>query len=219
MPEAVLQFFAVLCSWDWAAIVQSVAAVWVAFVATNALQTWKHQAKAQRKSEFLDELIDSIHEFMSAIGGPVSKLRFSKIGMQSYGHSMKQGVDDNLAEAIDYINRRGTEDSEQLFKLLDVCRQSRRRISSLAAKGHVLGFQNYTKCANSSAMITSQFECIQAVAGFIAHPSYNWENTEIRRLLDKILAIDPDEIERLLEENHREILLFAQENYAQMFGK
>ncbi len=51
----------ILGKMDWMALTQGIAGIWMAVVATIALNTWRRQIKAKKHVDFLDELTDTVH--------------------------------------------------------------------------------------------------------------------------------------------------------------
>ena len=59
---------------DWLAIIQGIVGIWVVIIATIALNTLKCQIKAHKHIEFLDELTDTIHNFILSMSEPIAHL-------------------------------------------------------------------------------------------------------------------------------------------------
>ena len=70
MCEFITTTIANLKSVNWPDLLQGIGSIWVAIVATLALNAWKHQSKAQRQMNFMDELTDSVHEFIQLMSAP-----------------------------------------------------------------------------------------------------------------------------------------------------
>ena len=83
MMEIDCKIIETVAGWNWLAIIQAVVSLWVATVATMALSTWKKQAKAKRQDDFLDTLLDSTHNFMLLMNGPIAMVQWVKIDMKS----------------------------------------------------------------------------------------------------------------------------------------
>lgn len=203
--------------WNWAEIVKGGVSIWVATVATLALKTWKRQSKAQKQTDFMDEITNSVHEFIMAMSAPTEMLKYIKIGIESHAKSpdLPPGIEN--PEAVAYIQKSGKEDSKRLIEYLNLCNPSLTKIRSLSAKGQVLGFKNYAECQNACTMITWQHERIQALCYVIGNPSLNWENPEVQKTLSKVIQLDPEEISRELKEYNVLFLTFVTENYSTIF--
>ena len=67
-------------SLNFSGIITSSVSIWMAVVATMALNTWKRQSKAKKQTDFLDELTDTVHKFISDISAPSELVKYIKIG-------------------------------------------------------------------------------------------------------------------------------------------
>ena len=203
---------------DWSAIIQALASIWVAMVATLALRTWKRESKARRQTDFLDALTDSIHDFIALMAAPIEMVKFAKIAIQS--HAELSQVDKRLRTpgAIAYIERRGKEDSKQFGELLDKGMPAVSTVRSLVAKGQVLGFTNYNECRDSCALITWQYDRIQAFSQVIGQTTLYWENPNVQDIVDKALSIEAEGIKTYLQEQNIKLLEFVQANYKAILG-
>jgi len=203
--------------WNWAEIVKGGVSIWVATVATLALKTWKRQSKAQKQTDFMDEITNSVHEFVMAMSAPIEMLKYIKIGIESHSRApdLPSGIEN--PEAVAYIQKHGKEDSKQLIEYLNLCNPSLTKIRSLSAKGQVLGLKNYEQCQTACTMLTWQHERIQALCYIIGNHSLNWENPEVQRTLSKVIQLDPKEIGRQLGEYNTTFLIFVKENYRRIF--
>lgn len=92
------------------------------------------------------------------------------------------------------------------------------KLRSLTAKGQVFKFNGYTKCQNAVAMLTWHFDRIEEFATVIGSPSWNWENPEILKCLKDVMAIDPNEVYKSVQENNVAIIEFARDTYKQIYG-
>ena len=218
MIEIVSGTLDTLVGWDWSAIIQALVSIWVATVATLALRTWKRQSKAQRQTDFLDALTDSIHDFIALMAAPTEMVSFAKIAIQS--HAQTSQVDKRLRTpgAIAYIERSGKDDSKQLGELLDKSRPALSKIRSLVAKGQVLGFKNYNECRDSCNLITWQYDRIQAFSQIIGRTTLYWENPKVQDTVDKVLSIEAEDIKTYLQEQNIKLLEFVHANYKAILG-
>ena len=203
--------------WDWAEIVKGGVSIWVAIVATLALKTWKRQSKAQKQTDFMDEITNSVHEFIMGMAGPTEILKYIKIGIESHAKLPDLIADIENPEAVAYIQKYGKEDSKRLIEKLNLCNPSLTKIRSLSAKGQVFGFKNYKECQNACTMLTWQYDRIQALCYVIGNPSLNWENPEVQKTLSKVIQMDPEEVRRELEKYNVLFLSFITENYSKIY--
>ena len=218
MSEIVSRIFDTLIGWNWSAIIQALVSIWIAIVATLALWTWKHQSKAQRQTDFLDTLTDSVHDFIILMAAPIAFVKFTKMAIKC--HVDPAQVDTRLSTpgAIAYIERKGKDASKQLGELLDNIRPVLSKIRTLVAKGQVLGFRNYNECRDSCYLITWQYDRIQAFSQVIGETTLYWENPEVKETVDKVLSIEAEDIEIYLQEQNIKLLEFVRTNYGAILG-
>ena len=81
-------------------VIQTIATVFVAYIALRALETWKHQSKAQKQTDFLDELTDTVHEYIQQLAQPIEMLKMVRIGIKSHAGLINQ---DEITEHSDTI--------------------------------------------------------------------------------------------------------------------
>jgi len=113
MIETVSNTLDALVGWNWSAIIQALVSIWIATVATLALTTWKSQSKAQRQTDFLDDLTSSIHEFIDLMTAPIALLKFAKIEIQSHADPVQADERLKTPGAIAYIERKGEGSSKK----------------------------------------------------------------------------------------------------------
>jgi hypothetical protein len=77
---------------DW----PGVAGIYMAIIATIALNTWRKQIKAQKHVNFLDELTDTVHAFILSMSGPVTSLKFAKISIDAQSYVHKDSADKKM---------------------------------------------------------------------------------------------------------------------------
>jgi hypothetical protein len=203
--------------WNWGEIFKVLLGIWGATVATLALQTWRRQSKAQKQTEFLDDLTESVLEFMQLLKGPIELVRFVKMDVDSFAGLPE--IDKTLEnpEAVAYIKERGKKDSERLREYLKPCAVPISKIHSLLFKGQVFGFKNYPECRKAYTMITWQYERIDALCYIIGSDLLNWKNPKVQEHLRNFLAIDPNVIENQIKEQTVKFLVFVEENYRAIY--
>lgn len=198
---------------DWLSIAQGVAGIWMAVVATIALNTWRRQIKAQRHVDFLDELTDTVHVFILSMSAPVSSLKFAKIGIDSYSGIHYDSEDIKKPEAVAFIKEQGENTRKCIQDQLETVRPVVSKMKSLVAKGQILGIENYFKCQNACNMLEWSYNQIEAFSSIIGNASLNWKHPEVQQTLDEIMSIEPEEIEKNLVEQNSQYLLFAKQAY------
>lgn len=214
------QAFTWLTAVDWLEVLRSLAPVATAGIAFAALRSWRRQDKAKRQAEFLDELIEATHTYVVEVQKPIEMLRMAKIGMAAHVQDWARGTDEDkaVAGAIAYIQKRGEEHGNRLAALLAESESPMVRLRTLAAKGQVFGFTNYTRCQSAVAVLTRQQERLVSFLTMIQSATWNWEHPEVRDLLVKVMAIDPDEMRTSISQNNIALLEFAQQTYQRIYG-
>lgn len=204
-------------SGNWPEIVKGIVSVWVAMVATLALKTWKQQSKAQKQTDFMDEITESVYEFIDLMADPIEIVKFVRIGIESYAGLPQLDQSLENPEAVAYIQKRGKEDAKQLYEYLKPCTQAMSKIHFLVAKGQVFGFKNYYECQDACAMITWQHERIQALCYMIGSESLYWKNPKVQESLRNVIALDPDDIKKQIREQSVKFLIFVKDNYQTIY--
>ena len=62
----------------------AIVSIVVAITAVLALRTWKYKIRAQNQIQLMDELTDTVHEYIQAMDAPTQTLKFVKIGIETY---------------------------------------------------------------------------------------------------------------------------------------
>ncbi|WP_334179968.1 hypothetical protein [Pseudoxanthomonas sp.] len=220
MCEALVWSFDVITSIKWLELVEAFAPVATALIAFFALRNWQRQDKAKREAEFLDSLIEATHAYIGEMPKPITLLEMAKIGMESHAPTWGSGEDADKAikGAIAYIKKNGEQDAKRLLGVLEALQPSIIKLRSLAAKGQVFKFEGYAKCQNAVAMLTWHFDRIEAFMAVIASPAWNWENPSVLKHLKNVMAIDPGEIRKSVQQNNVAIIEFASSTYKRIYG-
>lgn len=201
---------------DWLKAAGGLSQIGTMLVAATALSAWKHQAKAKKQTDFLDELTDAVHEYIQAMVAPVSMFKFIQIGIASHkGDYSKYGKN---ADAIAYIERRGKEDSAHLWERLNKANAVISRINSLVARGQVYDFRDYDSATASIRMLLWQSERLQSVAALIGSSSLNWDHPQVKSVFEKVLALDASDMESHLKEHDQTFIKFVESNYKQIYS-
>lgn len=207
---------------NWSAISQvfiAGATVTLAIVAVKGLRAWKHPIGTKLKLQFMDDLIDAVHEYITAMSAPVQMVGFLAIEIQSYTQAEAGqgniGANDGF---IRFIEARGEKTGERFFQYLDKVRPIIAKIQSLGNKGHVLGFEGYEQASNACQMLIWSHSKIDALAGIISNPQWNWENQRVQENLDEYRDINSTEFQENLKQNLEEILEFAQNVYQKLLN-
>lgn len=201
---------------DWTLIIQGGIGVWMAIIATVALRTWKHQTKAKKQIDFIDDLTDTIHAFILSMSAPIEYIKYAKIGINC--HADYHGEPDNIKnpEAVAFIKKEGKSTRLEIKKCLETTRPILSKMRTLEAKGQIFGIEDYTKCQIACRMLGQSYNQIEAFSYVIGNPNLNWENPEVQKTLDSVLSIDPENIRSNLDEQNSQFLLFAKQVYGKI---
>ncbi|WP_139315599.1 MULTISPECIES: hypothetical protein [unclassified Pseudomonas] len=217
MEEQLLNAWCEILSWNWSGIVQSITGLGTLIVAFIALTSWRRQHRSQAVTKLLDELTDSVHEFVQSISPAVQMLSFVRIGIESqeFNRDLNRELQHPLAVA--YIEKEGRESADRLMTLLKNAEQPVHRIRSLLVKGQVLGISNYRECQNACNMIAWQFDRLQVVFSMLSNQHMNWEHPKVAENLGSMMDITPEDITRHINESQKNLLAFLKDIYAQEY--
>lgn len=211
--------FDAIASIAWLELIKALAPVATAVIAFAALKNWQRQDKAKRQAEFLYSLVEATHTYVVEMQTPVAVFHSAKIGMISQVRDWEDSEEEEKVKgAIAYIEKRGEQDGKRLAAALTTVEPAVVRLRSLAAKGQVFKFRNYAKCQNALAQLTWHFDRLHSFRSMIESRTWNWENSEVRGLLTKVMAIEPDDIHASIGKNDVTVLEFARESYERIYG-
>lgn len=206
-----------LVSIDWLKVASTVATCCLAVAAFSALTSWKRQDKAKKQADFLDELADTVHEYIQSVARPNEHLRYVRIGFESYRNTV-DAPDGTLEQgAIAYIKRVGSSDCNRLWESLEPCMKLSAKINALVARGQVYGLRSYDSCRAATTMLVWQQQRLKVVASMLGNGNINWENPVVQNSLAKMLTVQPDDILNHLNENNAKFLSFVRDNYEKVY--
>jgi len=220
MCDALVWSFDAITSISWLEVIKALAPVATAVIAFFALKNWQRQDKAKREAEFLDSLIEATHTYIAEMPKPITLLEMAKIGMKSHAPTWesRDEADKAVKGAITYIQTNGEQDAKRLLGVLEAVQPATIKLRSLTAKGQVFNFDGYAKCQKAVAMLTWHFDRIEAFMAMIGSPTWNWENPEVLQHLKDVMAIDPNEIRKSVQDNNVAIIEFASGAYKRIYG-
>ena len=220
MSQALAWLLNAITSVSWLEIIKALAPVVTAVIAFNALRNWQRQDKAKREAEFLEALIEAAHTYIADLPTPITILEMAKIGMVSHAPTWEEGKESEIAVkgAIAFIGKNGEHQGKHLSEVLTTARSSMSKLRSLATKGQVFNFGDYTRCQNAVAMLTWHFDRMEGFANCISSPTWNWENPDVGKLLNDAMSIDPNEIRRSVQDSNVALLEFARVTYKRIYG-
>lgn len=207
-----------LISIDWLRAIEAIATLLTLYVAYSALHTWKHQSKAQKQTDFLDELTDKVHEYIQALSQPVNFLKIIYIRFESHKHFNEEPDQKPHSDIIKYIELHGKEDSDAVLKRMTNSNDLFAQINSLTARGQVYKFKNYTACREAVSMLLWQHNRLHAVAAVIGSQHMNWNNPELMKSIENMLTVDPNSVDQCIKESNLKFIEFVNENYTEIYA-
>ncbi|WKE64863.1 hypothetical protein PVT67_14495 [Gallaecimonas kandeliae] len=189
-------------------LISTSATVITAFIAWSALSTWKSQKRADIFVEYLDDFMDELHELIYAVYPALEFLNYIQIAIKS-----RQEFSDIEQGAIEYFEKEGTRDSEEFQKYLAPCTDRVARVRSLAAKGQVLGLDDFDAIMTSSLNICAQYDRLMSLRVFMAMRNIVWQNPTVNKTLRSILTIDNVKIKSEIADSNMAFLKAVKRNY------
>jgi hypothetical protein len=201
---------------NWSGVAGALSSVVTAAVAILALRSWKRQERAKRETEFLDCLIEETHNYVAKMSRPIALVSIVEIGMASY-IPVGEVESGEIKGAIAYIQTQGKADSQSIFDELDVVRASLTCLRSLATKGQIFKFREYESCYNAIAVLTCQFDRVEALSSIIGSPNFYWKHPEFLRSLEKVMQVKEKNVKKYLEENNVKIVQYVRDVYQEIY--
>ena len=198
---------------DLSALLQGIGAIWVAVVATIALRTWRKQLHAEKQLAFIDELTDTVHEFILLMASPTTQLEFAQVGIEAHKGVAFGFEQYEHGAAIAYITKAGKDTSARLFESLAKVKPVLGKMRALVVKGQVLGFPDYPRCQNACQLLGWTHDHIEAFAAILANGNLNWENPVVQQSLSSLPKFDPHRVRTTLQEQNAEFIQFAKQAY------
>jgi hypothetical protein len=208
---------AAIAAVPWFEVIRSLAPVVTAVVAFLALKNWKRQDKAKREAEFLDQLTEAVHSYISQLSTPITLAEFIRVAMDAHAPTW-EGGDQSVKGAVSYIQKRGEQDAKRLIEALNSARPAASRVQALVAKGQVFRLPGYNYCQKATARLAWQFGRMEALASFVGSPDWNWENPEIVAHLKSLMEINSHAMRQDIAEDNLLILGFVSDAYKYLYG-
>ncbi len=202
-----------LGSMDWPAIAQVGIGIWMAIIATSALSTWKRQTKAQKRTDFIDEMADTVHAFVVSMHAPVHCLMLAKLKIDCYTGIHGESPDIKNPEAVAFIKKDGKSYQQEIGKYLNEARPFLIKMKSLVTKGQIFGIEDYSRCQKACSMFEWSYNQIETFSSIIGNPDWYWNNPDVQQAIDNVLSIDSESIKNNLAEQGCEFFLFAKQAY------
>jgi hypothetical protein len=187
---------------------------WLAWVATAALNTWRKQLHAEKQLTFIDELTDTVHEFILLMAAPVNLLANAKTGIEAHKEVLLLNTDKREnSGTIAYIEKYGRSTSDRILEKLAPVKQVLGKMQSLVVKGQVFGIIDYARCQNACTMLAWSHGQVEAFCWIIGNTHMNWDHPEVQQALNNLTKIDADSISANLQIQNRDYIQFAKKAY------
>ena len=177
-----------------------------AWVALQALHTWKKQLFAEKKIEFIDELTNTVHEYIVEISPAVDYLKYIKMSIDAHSSSVFPTDKRLNAGMINFIEKTGKSHQDKLMAYLDKTRIVLKKLTSLNAKGQVFGFNGYLECHQACTNLSGFYEKLGSIALRVGSTSLNWENPEVQDTLDKFKNFEFKGVRDQMDKEHIKFL-------------
>ncbi|CAC9552079.1 hypothetical protein [uncultured Gammaproteobacteria bacterium] len=205
-----------ILSWEWSKIIQSVASIITVVFAYRALTIWKLKAQANKKTEFIDVLIDEVHKFTTLVQPAIKDYKVIKMSVDNHNRIDKLVNNNPPLPYKTYITEAGAQDSDRLSTKLKECVNTMSKIRSLVVKGQIYDFIDYDKCQEASNLILHQYNRLAKVV-FMINPGLFLENPKVQESLFAALSQEPEDMENCLKEQNIKLLKFARKNYVKIY--
>lgn len=198
---------------EWSEIIQAASGIWMAVIASFALGTWRKQIKAQKYVNFVDELTETVNEFLHSMYAPITTMQFAKLEIHSHIDYLGDYNGTRNPSIIMFIKNKGKDTHDKLQGQLLVVRPILSKMMMLVAKGQIYELPDYGRCHDACNMLKLSYEQAEAFCYIIGDTNLNFDNPEAQQLLEKIFGINTTDINNNLVEQNTEYLKFAQEVY------
>ena len=191
---------------DLSGFITAIATSFTAWVAWQALNTWKKQLFAEKKIEFLDEYTNTVHEYIVEISPAVDYLKYIKMSIDAQASSVFPTDKRLNAGMINFIEKNGKLHQEKLMSYLDNTKLVLKKVVPLNAKGQVFGFNSYLECHQACTNLCDIYEKLGSIAVLIGNTSLNWENPGVQNVLDKLRNFEFNSVREQMDKEHVKFL-------------
>lgn len=216
--ESIIKFFCEILDWNWLGIIQSLSGVATLVIAYLALTSWKKQHKSQKITSLLDELTDSIHDFIQSVSVPAQHLQYIHIAIESCQYDVDLDKELEYPETVRYIQKEGRESATRLMDYIRPCSASVHKIKSLVVKAQMFNIENFQDCINACEMITWQYDRLQVVYSILSSNNMNWRHPKVIEHLGHLSDITYEDIQKHLSESQVSYLKFVKASYSREYN-
>ncbi|WP_448212958.1 hypothetical protein [Colwellia sp. MEBiC06753] len=187
-------------------------------IAYLALTSWKKQHKSQKITSLLDELTDSIHDFIQLVSVPSQHLQYIHISIESYQNDPELDKELDYPETVRFIQNKGQESASRMMDYLRPCASPVHKIKSLVVKAQMFNIENFQDCVNACEMITWQYDRLQVVYSIISSNNMNWKHPKVIEHLGHLSNITYEDIQKHLNDNQLLYLKFVKASYSKEYN-
>jgi hypothetical protein len=213
--EQVNVLFCNIIGFDWEAIIKIIIGVWAVGVATHALNTWKRQAKAERKANILDEITETTYTYINQMYEPTERVRYINIVINSFEEAVVPNQEHS--GKVKYVLEHGKEDAKGLSDSLQHCTASYAKLGALINRAKALGFIDFPVFHQACMNMFLVHRKSASITTIIGNTNLNWENPKVKESLDNLLLLDADGMGQALQTSQKKILEFSRVNYESIY--
>ena len=192
---------------NWPNILTCIAALWTAYVATRALNTWRSQTKYNTRIQFLSDLLDATHSYIEAIEYPLGMAKVIKIKVES------QLDEDEYEKLKDYIKSDGAVDGQTMYTYLKEILPHTTRLKAMSAKGQIYGFVDYHMIQSACHNLVSVTDKLSGVCSIIGMTNLPWDNQEIEQTVRMVLSTVSEDFESITQEANVKIIKYIEAEF------
>jgi len=180
-------------------------------IAYRALKTWKRTLKAQKRTEFLDQLMTAALEYVSSVQQVVAYVKYINI---SYEGAMEfdEGTEDEIYRR--FLKTRAKGYHEGLNPLLEKTVPLLAKLRSMEYKGQIFGFDDYhtvQDACNKLGYITDRISALSTTL------SMNWASTNrINPVLKELLSTDEEYYFIIIHDANNDLVRYIRHRYSEM---
>lgn len=187
---------------------------WFAITATIALTTWKKQTKTKHNINLLNELLDTINNYIQQMSAPIQSFYYIKMFIDIHFENKTIKNDDEKYDIyIKYIKENGVKDKEKLIKYLSDVRPAVSKLQSLSIKIQINNLTNYKEYLNYHNLLIWTFNQIESFAYIIGQENLNWNNSDIKKSTMDIMNISFEQINTNFNEQIQNIYRYIKRIY------
>ena len=208
----------ILTALNIATILIGIASLYIAW--QSGLKAWRKELSTRRRLQFLDDLNNVLHEYTIKMNLALS--RFATV--QYILNISKECWDpDNTSDTFwfaSFIRADKGSIADMLNSSLTNAEPARVSLEAIVSKGRIYRFKEYQACQGACMMVANVFTRLKGFADGMVNASHSYfENPEVKRIYEKILALSPEELHKQLQDNFSIILAYIETNWHDEISK